>query len=249
MNKKNLLFVLPLMFLTVGCVKTTSTATSTKTSTSATSTASTAVSTTSTGASTGTSTQTSTGTSTSTAGDDSTFIIEAECSPDIEDFSGPGFSGTGNSTDIIINDTDGSYGASAGKFVSYLYASGCSLSYTFTSDKAVTGAKLVWRISGEFFPISFSCTDCQVKLNGAIQLYSKVTMDDVPSQSSGKHKAFADYTVSTSAAIKAGENTITYLTQNTNAMGGTMVATAPLIDCFKISNFGDAKLTWTPTVY
>lgn len=239
MNKKNLLLILPAL-LVVSCGKT---------STSSTASTNSGTSSSLSGASDASSSAVSSSVSNSSSAAAPTFIIEAEGSPDIEDYTGPGFSGTASGPECIQVDGEGLYQASGGKFVSYLYANNATLSYTFTSSKAVSKAKLSWRISGEFYNMSFSCTDCQVLLNNTVSPYSKITWTDVPTQSSGKKKVFQDYVASASANILEGENTIVYRTANTNALGGTMVATAPLLDCFKIDNYGDAKLSWTPTEY
>ncbi|MFA6830221.1 MAG: hypothetical protein WCR67_05935 [Bacilli bacterium] len=229
MNKKTLLVIIPCILGLASCsASSTSTSTSTSTEGSA---------------------ATSTEESTSLPEGSKEFIIEAEGSESIEDLQGNGFSGTATGAEMILRDTSGEYAASDSLYVSYLYKNGLTLEYTFNSTVAISGAKLSWRISGEFYNMEFSCTDCMVTLNNNLITYTTVTWNDIPTQLSGKKKAFSDYTLKTSCNIVEGENTLTYKVNNTRALGGTMAATSPMIDCFKLTYVGDAEMSWDPTDY
>lgn len=174
-----------------------------------------------------------------------TFVIEAEFSPDIEwadEY--PGFSGSQSGANIIVKDSDGSFGASNGYYVSYLYKRGASLSYTITSDKEVE-VELYWRISGEFFNNqTYNMTDNEITVNNNMVVYSRITLNDIPGQGQNKNRPFTDVKLS-KVKLNAGENKLVYTTQNETKLGGTMSATAPIIDCFKIKNYQDAKLEFS----
>lgn len=174
-----------------------------------------------------------------------TFVIEAEFSPDIEYADEyPGFSGSQSGANIIVQDRDGSFGASNGYYVSYLYKRGASLSYTITSDKDVE-VELYWRISGEFFNNqTYNMTDNEITVNENMVVYSRITLDDIPGQGQNKNRPFTDVKLN-KVKLHAGNNTLVYTTQNETKLGGTMSATAPIIDCFKIKNYQDAKLEFS----
>lgn len=231
--KKNLLFFALLPIL-VGCNKT---GTSSQTSTSKPASDSTSQKQSSTSA--------SSNISSSANADDSTFVLEAEFSPDLEwaeDW--PGFSCSQSGANVIVPDSDKTFAASNGFFVSYLYKNGASFGFTVKSSKACK-VTLSWRISAEFYNNqTYTATGNEVKVNDTMVVYPGITFKDVPATSDKKNKPFADFKLGKVDLVE-GDNKIVYTTKNTNALGGTMAATAPIIDCFKITDFGDAKLEFT----
>ncbi len=183
-------------------------------------------------------------TSTSTE-EPGTLVVEAEFSPDIEwaeDY--PGFSGSQSGEHIIVPDTTGAFQASNGYYVSYLYKYGASIGFTITASKACT-AKLTWRISGEFFNNqTYTMANNQITINEAPVVYAQISFTDIPSQTEKKSKPFTDKVLGTINLVE-GENHLVYTTTNNNRLGGTMSATAPIIDCFKLTDFGDAELEFS----
>lgn len=180
-----------------------------------------------------------------------TYVFEAEYAENIRDIQGSGYSGSATGTSMILNDFDTAtqkYASNASNhyYVSFLYVTGISLDFTFTSDKAVNDATFIWRISGEVLStINVNANDNTILVNGDALGYSDITITDIPTMSSGKVKEFEDYTLTTSLNIKEGTNTVKFVTTNAdNSMGGTMYAVAPMIDCFKITT--TANLTWDP---
>lgn len=178
-----------------------------------------------------------------------TFVFEAEYNPYIENMSGPAFSGTYTGLDMIqhdfINKSTGelAYEASNGYYVTGLWKNGQTMAFTINSDQAVTGATFVWRISCECYNIALEPGFYDIYVNGEQINYKKIEINDVPSYQTGYRK-FEDFTLTTKLALKEGENQIIFYTTNKTAMGGTMTATAPTFDCFKIKT--KANLTWDP---
>lgn len=172
------------------------------------------------------------------------YIFEAEYIDGIEDMRGMGYSGGATGTAMILNDRRSPMGASNGFYVSYLYQNGLTLEYVIQADKAVTDAKLVLRLSAEMMDISINGESYSVIVNGTPIEYEDISFIGVPPMTAQAKYPFRDYTITTSLSLKEGENIVQLKTSNDNAMGGTMSATAPLVDCIKI--YTTATLTWTP---
>jgi uncharacterized repeat protein (TIGR02543 family) len=180
-------------------------------------------------------------------------IFEAEYL-DFSDFFGWGFSGNATGTDAILEDIGGEGEASNGRFVTYLYGEGITLTYNITSDRAVENATLTLRLSGEvkdFYIQALKTPEVieeepvyTVKVNGQTIDYGVIGFTDVPSQSENKLLPFQDFIMSINVSLVEGENEILLITDNALLMGGTMGATAPMVDCIKITTY--AILTWEP---
>jgi uncharacterized repeat protein (TIGR02543 family) len=179
-----------------------------------------------------------------------TYKFEAEC-VDLSEFSGNGYSGSASMTGAILGDYDDDANASGGYYISYLYLYDDSTTLTFVinSSKEVTDATLILRLSAEFAdPLTFTDEEWQVVVNGESIKYGSITIRGGKTDVSSSYvKPFKDKTITTSLHLKEGENIIQLKTTNNNALGGTMFATAPMVDCMKIVT--DAELTWTPHVY
>lgn len=152
-----------------------------------------------------------------------------------------GWSGGGADCDIISVDTL-SLGASNGFYANYLYTNGVTLTFVITSDRAVSDAKIVARLSAEGQNFTISTSNYTIRLNGADLQYTPIQFRDVPAV--GDALDFADYILIQNVTLVAGENTIQLITNNNNSLGGTTKATAPLVDCIKITT--RAILTWDP---
>jgi hypothetical protein len=170
------------------------------------------------------------------------YVFEAEYCPGIEDLEGKGYSGTATGTSMILQDSKGTLGASNRYYVSFLYVAGISLDFTINSSAAVSNATFVFRITAEFMNIVLSPSNYTVSVNGASLNYDDITLN------TGTHSAdtapFSDHVLTTELSLKSGANTVKLMTSNNTPMIGTMSATAPMIDCFKITT--TATLTWTP---
>ena len=165
------------------------------------------------------------------------LVMEAEY-VDLSGKTGPGYSGSVSGVDMIGWDRGGTLEASNEYYVSYLYVEGMTLTFNFNSDAAVTDADIVIRITAEFYDQTFSSDNYSVVLNGSALPWSAVSMEG------SKSPAFVDVKIGTQLTLKEGQNTIELITNNDTAIGGTMTASAPMVDCVKVSS--SATLTWTP---
>ena len=152
------------------------------------------------------------------------FTLEAEY-VDLSGFHGQGFSGGCDGAQAISMDKGG-MNASNNVYLTYMYNTGLSVAFNFTSSEAVSNAQVILRISAEMMDITFSAADFTVAVNGQALSYADISLTE--------NQEFTDFTVGTGVALNEGENTITLTTTNSKAMAGTMYATAPIIDCIKI---------------
>ncbi|HCB66493.1 MAG: hypothetical protein A2009_02030 [Tenericutes bacterium GWD2_38_27] len=182
-----------------------------------------------------------------------TNVFEAEYL-DFSDFFGWGFSGNATGTDAIVEDATGVGQASNGRFVTYLYGKGITLLYEIYSDRNVSNVTLTLRLSGEVMDFYIQSTKTigvleeepvyTVKVNDVALQYANISFTDVPSQSENTLLPFTDFIISVNVNLVEGKNTIALITDNALLMGGTMGATAPMVDCIKINTY--AILTWNP---
>ena len=164
----------------------------------------------------------------------STYVFEAE-ETDLTGKVGPGISGTAQEEGMIVR----SASASNGKAVSYLYKKGLSLEFYIASDEAVSDATITLSIASDVENISFTSTEYLVTVNDKNMSYNAVSYgSDI--------KVFSDKIVINNVSLKKGANVIVLMTNNTkNPLGeggGTYEATAPMVDCIKITT--SAVLTW-----
>lgn len=171
------------------------------------------------------------------------YVFEAEWSPVIENLSGYEYSGPLVGLNMIMEDGFDK-GASNGYYVTGLYGEGLQLEYTIVSDADVDDATFVVRFSAEYIDIVLTPSNYSIAVNGSNIVYSNITLDNVPSTGRVRLRDFEDFTLTTNLKLKKGENKITFTTTNTTPMVGTMYATAPLVDCFKITT--SAQLSWEP---
>lgn len=140
-----------------------------------------------------------------------------------------------------------------GYYVTYLYNNGDMLEFNIYSSKAASNVTLSARLAGEIKHFSIA-----PETNVANDTYAfSFIVNDVPLTYSpikfdnytlgpGSAGKFRDFTISTTVSLNAGLNTIILLTSNqTNYMGGTMYAVAPMIDYIKLTGT-DAELSWNP---
>lgn len=178
-----------------------------------------------------------------------TFIFEAEY-VNLAGKTGAGWSGGASGTAMINKDTiteDPALGtnanASNGYFLSYLYAYGLYIDFVITSDRATT-ATLILRISAEQKdPFILTDNEYLITLNGTKVNYGSITIFGAYAALNQQKLPFEDV-ISVQVNLVEGINNFRFLTNNLNSMGGTMDATAPLIDCIKLDTI--ANLSWDP---
>ncbi len=193
------------------------------------------------GTNTGTTTTTESTTAATTVPAAETYIFEAEYTY-LDELIGYGFSGSVFGAEMVDEDVKGG-GASNDYYVTYLYGVNITLTFEITSDRAVSNAVLYMRLSAEVMDITISPSNYTVLVNGAAMQYNSIVFTDVPGVAEPTMYPFEDYLVGTISLVE-GVNTIQLITTNTDAMAGTMYATAPIVDCIKIET--TAVLTWVP---
>lgn len=192
------------------------------------------------------------------------YIFEAEhisfTNDDGTPIQGMGASGGAQGPNMISSPASGSEGinASNGYYVTYLYSPYLTLKFNIDSDRDVDDASLIFRITCERsgFALSGSqssgttangtlISNYTIKCNGDSIDYSTIEITDTTGhEATGGFRPFSDYTLTTSLNLQKGTNVFEFISSNTNGMGGTMAATAPVIDCIKIDTY--AELDWNP---
>jgi len=169
---------------------------------------------------------------------------------------GAGYSNTLSETELITQAINKETyelldaGASNGYFIMGLYVPGIFITFNVVSDRAVTDATLILRISFEVQYVELSDDDYLIKVNGVKQNYNALSLviDETNGIKAGVMDyfmlPFTDLIVIEGVSLKEGVNTIDLVTNNEFALAGTAKATAPAIDCIKI--IAKADLTWTP---
>lgn len=180
------------------------------------------------------------------------YKFEAELT-DFSNLSGTGYSNEAKGPTMIQRDTSGNAQASNGFWIGYLYLQGCSLTFEIYSETSVSDATLKLRLSGEIVnAFILNSDDFTVELNGKKINYVDMLIDNIPTGVGSEVRKFEDYTVGENLTLNSGWNTVTLTVTNNkpltgtngNAAGGKIAATAPLVDCIKIST--SAVLSWTP---
>lgn len=195
-----------------------------------------------------------------------TYIFEAEHVNLVDDdgmpLQGMGASGGSQGREMVDPPAPGCEGmnASNGFYVTYLYAEGLQIKFNIVSDRDVSDATLVFRITCENvgFAIDPAMNDGET-FNGTILSRYEIALNDTAIQyetieitdasghpDSGGRRPFSDHTLAVNLSLKKGNNTFTFLTANGHGMGGTMSGTAPVIDCIKVTT--SANLTWEPMI-
>lgn len=194
-----------------------------------------------------------------------TYIFEAEHVSFIDPMTGQPMQGMGASggsvgNNMVDSPAPGQEGinASNGYYVTYLYAPGLGLYFNIESDRDVADATLIFRISAEAAPYALTpsgsngetengtrLSQYTIMLNNESLPYETIEITDTMGHTStGGKRPFSDFTIAVNLQLKKGTNTFSFITTNMNGMGGTMAATAPVIDCIKVIT--SAELSWNP---
>lgn len=180
------------------------------------------------------------------------YKFEAELT-DISGLKGSGYSNEAEGKSMVQRDVSGKSQASNGFWMGFLYIKGCALTFEFESKTKVTDATLKLRLSAEFVnELLLKSSQFTVRLNGVGIDYNDIRITDIDPSISAAKRAFQDFTVGENLTLEAGRNTIVLTVDNntpltgTNGVpaGGKIQATAPLVDCIKITTA--ATLSWTP---
>lgn len=180
------------------------------------------------------------------------YIFEAEYT-DLTGVSGAGYSNSAQGTGLIMGSgyaNNAFTKASNGFWVGFLNKFGASITYHIHSDADVNDAELILRLSGEHTGgtpgISFTDEEFLVTVNDAKVAYGSLNVKTMFVQDTMK-MTFEDFTIGVNLSLKKGDNVIKLLVNNRRKpeTGGTMSATAPMVDCIKIKT-RQAALSWDP---
>ncbi len=193
------------------------------------------------------------------------YIFEAEHVSFIDETSGMpiqgmGASGGSEGANMVDSPAPGTEGinASNGYYVTYLFAPFLTLTFNIDSDRAVNDAKLTFRITCEKVGYALSPTEQDgetengtmisnytITCNGTAIDYPLIEVADTTGhEDTGGVRPFSDHVLTTSLNLQKGQNKFKFISSNSHGMGGTMAATAPVIDCIKIDT--KAELSWNP---
>lgn len=197
----------------------------------------------------GTNTETTTATTTDVVTttsilEETTYTFEAEY-VNLDGKIGAGYSGGTFGTglicfeDVYINDAEASNGA----FLSYLYSPGMTITFDFTSDRAVENATLVFRVSAEVSSFTITNQMMLITINDIPIDFADIVFANVPSMFSGEVLPFFNVEIGQIPLLQ-GANKVEMIIDNDISLGGTMGATAPMLDCIYITT--SAVLTWVP---
>ncbi len=118
------------------------------------------------------------------------------------------------------------------------------LEFKFISSKAASNVKINIGLASELGNVTFTPNEFDVMLNGQAISYGKFEIKGGASE--GSWGNFADFTVTNSAALVEGENTITLMVKPNTFLKGQSTG-GPGIDYVKVTT--DATLRWTPCLY
>lgn len=157
----------------------------------------------------------------------SLYVFEAE-DVDLSQKAGPGYSGENAGIGMIV--TNKTVGASGDKFVAYQCKNGNSLEFNVVSDVDTEDAILYVTLAAEFSSMRLTPDTYEISVNGMPLNYGSI---DLELPDSAQQSDFADFSMG-KISLKKGANLIRLKTTNNDALGGTLTATAPIIDCIKI---------------
>ncbi len=162
------------------------------------------------------------------------YVIEAEYI-NIADVAGAGLSSNQSGYDMIYGDGTNTKWSS-GYYVGYTYTSECKMDFEFTSS-AVASATIKISLGSELGRLNMTPKDVDISLNGKSIEYGTFQIENSESM---EEMVFKDYTLTTKASLKEGENVITVqIKPNKFKPGGTG---GPTIDCIKIKTVADLTL-------
>lgn len=184
-------------------------------------------------------------TSTPDTTDSGKFTIEAEYT-NLDGKKGAGYSGGSDGKAMVQKDKGGAAKASNGYWVGYLYVTGLSLDFVFNSTKAVNDVTLTLRLTCEIKDITLTSDNYKVNVNGTdIDNYGTITLAGASTSDSDNYvRPFSNHKLKKKINIVEGQNTIKLVTANNDGMGGTMYATAPMVDSITLSDYSDTNFTY-----
>lgn len=153
--------------------------------------------------------------------------------------------------DVVANGME--MGMSNLAYVGKLYYNGAYLDFQIHAEAAIDDAILVARLTPDLFDMRFTDETWQVIVNderieyGRLNLMGAVAQTDFDEfgntiNGDMTKRPFENYVLTTELKLKAGENVIRLITNNTEDHGGTFNAETPLIDCLYI--YSSTPVRW-----
>ncbi len=180
------------------------------------------------------------------------YVFEAE-NTNLDGKAYPGLSGSASAGGLIQTYTTNARGealnANGNKFVGYQTTEGASVDFIIVSDRTVTDATIVLRLSKELSDYTLSTSNYNIKLNNVALEFQPIAFTNVPQQTGGDVSAlyalpFQDYVIAENVTLKEGRNNINCIVANSDPIPNTTItANGPLVDCLKITT--SAVLDWS----
>ena len=170
---------------------------------------------------------------------------------------GSGYSNEPKGLQLVVSDEARDAGSHNGYYLHDLYRNGLHIEFVITSDRDVEDATLTLWLAGEYYDCTVTDQNFYVSVRPAgadpwdeeITTYFEFEPIEFTMEMSGDYGAFtqfAAYEITTQMPLVKGENVVRLEIANTehHGAGGTVNATAPMIDCISIVT--NAVLTWEP---
>ena len=162
---------------------------------------------------------------------------------DVSDIKGYGYSGDASGTQIIERDNIYNMGASNGYYVGWLYNKGIQLVFNVHADAATDSAVIALRLSAEFGDKTITDDNFTVTVNGEKITYADIRFTNVPDGSADAKLPFTTYILNRAVSLKEGDNVVMLeVTNSEKGEGGTMYATAPMVDCMYL--YSEVNVDW-----
>ena len=165
------------------------------------------------------------------------YVLEAEHT-DLSGKEAFGYSGSTSGTGMVIGDNTDSRSASNGYYVGWLYKPASFLTFAFECENDLDDVTIVFRLSAQYGDVNVTGNQVFVAVNYDESTDTWEQTFDFPmhiesySEMSASVKDFQDYLVVENITLKKGYNEIELdINNNIQGVGGTMKASAPLVDC------------------
>ncbi len=161
-----------------------------------------------------------------------------------------GYSDNGDGPLVLVkHNAQEGFVSSNGHWVASLHYQNSFLDFEIESDREVTDAVLVLRLSADFFDIVLSPTNYEISVNGTPLDYSAIELSGAVSGDKGgltTKRPFTNHEITINLHLVKGKNLIKLKSLDSQKYGdvGTINATAPMVDCIYVNT--DAVLTWNP---
>lgn len=177
------------------------------------------------------------------------YTFEAEY-VNVEGKKGQGSSDNVSGTQLIqsaedITGNGSEMGISNGYFMGKLYYNGAYIDFEINAQEDVDDVILILRLTPDLYDMEFTEDTWQILVNDEKVPYGTLSLTGAVASAEGGEKTkrpFQNYEIPVKISLKAGQNTIRLLTNNSENHGGTFNADTPLIDCIYLCT--ETELSW-----